>query len=143
MPRASKRILNKNIYEELEDHFSFLISSLHSSQDIERFFSDFLTSEEKSMLTKRLMLHLMLENGYTVSHIKAVLNMSRETIRVHQHVWGKGGNTYKVMLQKIAHREKTKEFWKKVEQILRPFDLALQSKTNMKARAKIAGKDYQ
>ena len=86
MPRASKKQLSKNIYKELDDHFSSLISSLQSPNDIDGFFNDFLSAEEKTMLTKRLMLHLMLENGYQTPAIKAVLGMSFETIRVHKNI---------------------------------------------------------
>lgn len=142
MPRASKRYLSKNINEDLKDNLSFLISSLNTPSDIEEFFNDFLSDEEKTMLSKRLMLHMMLERGYRQSDIKAVLGMSRETIRVHQHVWNKGGNAYKNMMRKIAKREKSKTFWKKVESILKPVELALQSKTNMKARAKLLNREY-
>lgn len=141
MPRASKIQLSKNIYEELQDNFAFLVSSLYKSADIEQFFQDFLTSEEKIMLTKRLMLHLMLEQGYSQSQIRAVLNISRETIRVHQHVWDKGGSTYRTIIQKIVKREKTKQFWQKIEALLEPLNLALKSKSNIKARAKLASGD--
>ena len=61
MPRASKRSVDKNLRIELQDNFAYLISSLHKSSDIQQFFETFLTDEEKTMLTKRLMLHLMLE----------------------------------------------------------------------------------
>ena len=43
----------------------------------------------------------------------------------------------KMIIRKIAKREKTKQFWKSVKKILQPLNLALQAKTNMKARAKL------
>ena len=46
------------------------------------------------------------------------------------------------MLQKLAKREKTKLFWKKVESILKPLDLALHAKSDMKSRAKLINRDY-
>lgn len=142
MPRASKRFLNKNVHRELQDHFAYLISSLQKSEDIERFFDEFLTREEKLMLSKRLMLHMMLENDYSISHIERVLKMSRETIRYHKHIWEKGGSIYRNIISKIVKRQKTKEFWKKVEEALKPVDLLMKSKTNMKARAKFASGDW-
>lgn len=137
MPRVSRRQVNATVHGELEENFAFLISSLYKSTEIKQFFQDFLTDEEKMMLTKRLMLHLMLEQGYGQSQIKTVLNMSRETIRVHKRIWEKGSTTYKLMIKKIAKREKIKQFWKTVEKILQPINLALQAKTNMQARAKL------
>lgn len=138
MPRASRRPIKKDVATELEEHFASLISSLQHAKDIEQFFQDFLTKEEKIMLTKRLMLHLMFENGYKPSQIESVLGMSRETIRVHGNVWSKGGTVYKTIIGKIAKREKAKRFWEKVEKILKPIDLALRAKTDMGARAKFA-----
>lgn len=142
MPRISRKKLSKNVYEEIEENFSFLISTLHGSAEIGDFFSDFFSAEEKTMLTKRLMLHLMLDAGYRTSQIQAVLGMSQETIRVHKLLFRNGGEIYKKTIRKIANREKTKQFWKKVEQILKPVDLLLRSKSDMKARAKLLSGDY-
>lgn len=138
MPRASRRPLKKELDVETKEHFASLISSLKTSSEIEKFFQDFLTREEITMLTKRLMLHLMLENGYKTQEIESVLAMSKETIRVHKHIWERGGSTYKIILQKIAARETAKRFWAKVDKILKPIDLLMKSRTNMKARAKLA-----
>jgi uncharacterized protein YerC len=137
MPRASKKYLTRNVESELKDHFAFLITSLQNSREIEHFFYDFLSKEEKVMLAKRLMLHLMLEREYKVSEISSVLGITRETIRVHRQVWIRGGTTYKKILQKIARREQTKEFWKKINQALNPIELVLHTKTNKKARIKL------
>lgn len=142
MPRVSKKRLNKNVYDELEENFSFLISSLHDSSEIVDFFNDFFSSEEKTMLTKRLMLHLMLDAGYRTTQIQTVLGMSQETIRVHKSFFRNGGETYKKTIRKIASREKAKQFWSRVEQILKPVDLFLKSKSDMKARAKLLSGDY-
>lgn len=143
MPRASRRPVNKNIQEELQDNFSFLISSLTSSSDIQHFFETFLTEEEKIMLTKRLMLHLMIENGYGPMEITSVLGISLETVRKHKMVSRLGDKIYKAIIVKITKRRKTKEFWQQVEKLLRPLDHALDVRTNMKARAKFLSGEYE
>jgi uncharacterized protein YerC len=142
MPRASRKRIKRDLEEELKDHFAYLISSLNNSYDIEKFFEDFLTEEEKTMLTKRLMLHLMLENGYKIFQIESVLGLSRETIRVHQNIWSRGSEVYKKIIAKIARREKAKVFWQKVEKIFKPIDLMLRAKNDMKARSKLMGGDW-
>lgn len=139
MPRVSRKRIKKDLDFELRNHFSSLISSLNNSSEIEKFFEDFLTPEEKTMLAKRLMLHLMLENNYRMVEIESVLDISRETVRVHRNIWSRGGEIYKKIIGKIAQKERNVRFWKKVEKILRPIDLALRAKTDMKARAKLAG----
>lgn len=142
MPRASRARLPKDITEELSQHFAHLISTLQNAGEIEQFFQEFLTREEKMMLTKRLMLHMMLEYGYSSTHIESVLKVSRETVRVHRSVWSKGSAIYKKIIGKLAGRERAKVFWQKVEKILKPVDLFLRAKSDMKARAKFASGDW-
>ena len=138
MPRASRRTIRREVDLELKDNFASLISSLSSRNDIEQFFQDFLTREENTMLTKRLMLHLMLENGYRTSDVQVFLSISKETVRVHRNIWSRGGATYRKVIFKIAKEEKTKQIFKKLEELFRPIDLALRSRNDMKARAKLA-----
>jgi|WetSurMetagenome_2_1015567.scaffolds.fasta_scaffold95209_2 uncharacterized protein YerC len=142
MPRASKKPVSEKVMIELQDNFAYLVSSLSNSVEIQQFFNDFLSDEEKLMLSKRLMLHLMLENGYEAEEICAVLGITKETVRIHKTIRILGGSAYKTIIKKIARREKTKQFWKKVENALKPLDLMLQAKTNMKARAKLLSGDY-
>lgn len=143
MPRASRKEVNRSLQIEMQDNFALLISSLSSSRDIQQFFQTFLTDEEKTMLTKRLMLHLMLENYYDPAEISTVLGFSRETVYKHKIIWITGGDVYKTVIKKIAGKTKTKDFWKKVEKFLRPLELALISKSNMRARAKFMSGDYE
>ncbi len=143
MPRTSRKKLNKELEEKLKEYFSFLISSLNSREEIEGFFEDFLTTEERRMLSKRLMLHLMLENNYRLVDISCALGISNETIRTHKNLWQRGGIIYKRIIQKLGKREITKKLWKKIEKILKPVDLFLQSKRDMKARAKFISGDWE
>lgn len=136
MPRVSRSQLKIEVRKELKENFADLVSSLSKKSDIEDFFSSFLTKEEDLMLTKRLMMHLMLENGYKDSQIHSVLGVSRETIRVHRELWERGGPVYKELLSKLAKKEKTREFLKNLARKLRPLDDFLGAKNDMKARAR-------
>lgn len=142
MPRVSRIPLKKGIYEEINEHFSYLIASMKSANDIDHFFRVFLTEEERTMLSKRLMLHLLLETGRTGGQIAAILHVSKETIRVHRHVWKSGDELYKNIIKQIAQRKRLKEFWRKVEKVFTPIELALRAKTDMRARAKLASGDW-
>ena len=53
MPRVSRKNVSKSIHGELDENFAFLISSLSQATEIKQFFQDFLTDEEKTMLTDR------------------------------------------------------------------------------------------
>src|SRR3990167_9096774 len=115
MPRASRKLINKDLNDELNENFLILISSLRVSQEINYFFAGFLTKEEKKMIPKRLMLHLMLFNNIPDSKISAHLGVSYETIRTHRNSWGSFSNEYKEIVSKISRRKNTKDLLRKLD----------------------------
>lgn len=142
MPRVSKARLYEQRLGEIEQHFSQLVSSLTTHSAIEGFFSDFLTREEKIMLTKRLVLYMMVKRGYSPSSIQAALHVSYETVRTYNNLLASKNAIFHKIIDDLIEKEKSKEFWRKVDKALRPIELALQAKTNMKARAKLASGDW-
>lgn len=142
MGRVSKRSLNKDLYQEVEEQLSFIVSSLTDKDEINLFLSEFLTKEEKIMLDKRLILYMMLYKGMSDSQIYASLAMSRETIHWYRQVYENKSELFKKNIKKLIQRDKNKEFWRKIDKLLEPFTLALEAKTNMKARAKLASGDF-
>ena len=141
MPRASRNPISKTLSRDLEESFSDLISSLQKSNDIKLFLKDFLTKEEKTMLFKRLMLHLMLEKGYKSSEIQTTLEVRYETIRVHKNNWERGDEVYKSVLRKIASKQKARLIFKRIEGMFDKLDLAMKARSNMQARARFATGD--
>lgn len=142
MGRVSKRTIDKDLKKEIEEQLSFIISSLTNKEEINLFLDEFLTKEEKIMLGKRLVLYMLLYKGLTNAKINSILGMSYETIRWYKQVFENKSGLFRKNIQKLINREKSKEFWKKIEKILEPVGLALQAKTNMKARAKLATGDF-
>lgn len=142
MPRVSRSRLHDQRLKEIEDHFSYLISSLNNSNDIKDFFGEFFTKEEKVMLAKRLVLYMMLKKDYSPSIIQSALHISYETVRSHTNQMEKKDQKFHAVIEKLVAREKTKEFFQKINTLLKPIDLALRAKTNMKARAKLASGDW-
>jgi len=47
MGRVSKRELQQSKLQEIIEHFSYLITTLHTSSEIDDFLYEFLTHEEK------------------------------------------------------------------------------------------------
>lgn len=142
MPRVSRIKLDKEKMTEMNSNLSFLISSLDKDVDIENFLGEFLTKEEKTMLTKRLVLFMMLKRGYTPSVIKSALNVSYETTRTYQNQLGSKSKLFNDMLEKLISREKTKDLFQKIDKALKPLNLFLESKSNMRSRAKFLSGDY-
>lgn len=141
MPRASQIPISSTLNKDLEESFSDLISSLNRKGDIHLFLNDFLTKEEKIMLFKRLMLHLMLEKGYTGRQIQATLEIRYETIRIHKINWERGSDVYKSVLRKIASKQKARLIFKRIEKMFNKLDLAMKVRNDMQARAKFATGD--
>lgn len=142
MGRVSRKVISKDLKEELEEQLSFLISSLNSKEEVNTFFEEFLTEEEKTMLGKRLILYVLLYKGLTATQIHNLLSMSYETIRWYREIFDNKSLSFKKYLEKLIKREKSKEFWNKVEKILEPFALAMEAKSSMRARAKLASGDF-
>lgn len=138
MPRASRLPINPTLNKDLEESFSDLISSLSKKSDIHLFLNDFLTKEEKTMLFKRLMLHLMLEKGFKSSEIQATLGIKYETIRVHKNNWERGNDVYKSILRSIASKQKARLIFKRIEKMFSKLDLSIKARSDMQARAKFA-----
>jgi len=137
MPRASRIKLDKEKLKEIREHFFYLISNLNDSSEIENFFDSFLSEEEKIMLAKRLVLIMMIKRGYPPHLIQSTLNISYETTRLHSEKLALKNENFHTTIERLIKREKTKEFWEKIDQLLKPFELALRSKTDMKARAEL------
>lgn len=142
MTRISKSRLRDNQLEEITEHFFYLISSLSKSTEIENFLNNFLTKEEKIMLTKRLVLFMMIKRNYPPHIIQNALHVSYETVRSYNDKLPMKDSLFQAIIEKLVRREKSKELWRKVDKLLKPIDLFLRAKTDMKARAKFASGDW-
>ena len=142
MGRVSKKVIDKIFLDQIEDQLSFLIESLNNRNGINEFMNEFLTREEKIMLGKRLILYMMLYKGMTSKQIHNSLGMSLETIHWYKQTYDSKSELFRKNIEKLIKRERTKKMWLQVERILEPVSLALDSKTNMKARAKLFSGDF-
>lgn len=142
MTRISKFQLTQNQFNEIREHFAFLVSSLSKTDEIENFFEEFLTKEEKIMLTKRLVLFMLLKRNYPPVAIQSALHVSYETIRTYKNQLKYKNSTFHKIIEKLLKKESVVNFFKNIEKILKPIDLALRSKTNMRARAKFVSGDW-
>ncbi|MBI2036709.1 hypothetical protein HYT17_03705 [Candidatus Microgenomates bacterium] len=143
MTRVSRARLDRKRLQELTDHFSFLVSSLTNGVEIENFFNEFLTEEEKIMLTKRLVLFMMVKKNYSPTAIQSALHVSYETVRTYQRQLQYKNASFQQTIERLVRRQATKEFFAKLDKILKPLSLALAAKTDMRARAKLATGDWR
>lgn len=141
MPRASKFRFHEKEFEKIYSHLLYTISSINNSGDVEKFLDGFLSKEEKIMLAKRLVLFMMLKRNYSPSVIQGALHISYETVRINQNQLGSKNSYFQTLLDRLIKREQTKELFEKLDKAFKPLTLALESKTNMKSRAKFVSGD--
>lgn len=125
MPRASKQQLDTIIWQEMNVNLFNLLGSL-KAKDLERFFPQLLTREERTMLAKRITLYSLILNGFADSEIKKNLKISHETIRNARLVLETKDKDFQSKLKKLIKKDSP--------QFLKFINLALRSKTSVKAR---------
>lgn len=118
MSQVSKINLEGIIQKELYDEFSWIVSELKNTQEVENFFSELLTKTEKIMLTKRLAIAVLLVKGYTYRDIRQVLRVSFPTIRSVQFWLDHGRGGYKNAVEKITSRREILAFLERVDKLI-------------------------
>lgn len=82
MPRSSTSSISPEVLQELETQFYQFLDSL-SFDEKKKFFSEFLTNEEKMMMYKRLALYWCLLEGYPLAKIQQMIGVTHDTTRVY------------------------------------------------------------
>lgn len=111
MTQVSRRVLSGKVEKRIFEVFSKIISDLKDPEEINDFLDDFLSPPEKTMLTKRLSVALMLAKGYTYDIIGEILKVTPPTIanvNINLKYKGKG---YRKIINKVLQEEKWHKFW--------------------------------
>lgn len=98
---------------------------------------EFLTEEEKVMLSKRFAIYKMLYGNISLSEIQQMLGISHETTRIYNSLKDSKSQHFKKAFEKSIRRDKLNKLASKIEEKLKPLEYALNAKTNMKARSKL------
>ncbi len=136
MGRVSKKTIDKDLQNELEEQLSFIVSCLTDKKEIIVFLQEFLTREEKIMLGKRLVLYMLLFRGALSKDIHESLLVSYETIRSYKQHAEVKPVTFQKIIRRLASNEKNKHLLKKIEKLMAPLELFMHAKSDMKARSK-------
>lgn len=131
MTRVSRLPVEKDVYEDITQTFYHLIDDLNGDE-ARKFFDDFLTEEEKLMLSKRLAVAQLIRQGFDYPEIKGILKVSNGTISGVKH-WLKYKKGFEIGLEKVIKRENYGELDRKVGEFLKHMPPTTRS---IKARAK-------
>ena len=139
MPRVSRIPVKKDVYKDLLDSFVNLIIDFKEEFEVKAFLNDFLTPEEKLMLSKRLILALMVKKNFSVEDIRGILRVSKATVHSMKH-WLSFKKGIKIGVEKLKKREESRGSGG--NRFLKMLELGLSAKRDMRARAKLASGDY-
>lgn len=117
MSRVSKRIINRQIEEQMFETLWEAISEVKNKADIKLFLTDLLTPVERIMVAKRLAIAVMLLKGKDYETIIDLLKVSNETISKIVLVL-RMNNGYKIAINKVIRTEAGREFWQGIEDLL-------------------------
>jgi Trp operon repressor len=119
MPRASKNKVKKDIRKEIEEALIWFISKeLKNAKTGSYFLEEFLTKEERLMLGKRLFAGYLVKSGLNNREVSSILKVSTNTVLKANYRLQKQA-VYREIIEKLIKKEKSAEFNKKLDRILR------------------------
>jgi hypothetical protein len=101
MPRSSNANLSAETIAELESQFYQFLNSL-TPEERKDFFSEFLTTEEKMMMYKRLALYWSLLEGYPLARIQEMIGVTHDTTRVYNKRKNTLSDHFKSLVKRIS-----------------------------------------
>ena len=118
MTRVSKYIVEKEMLLEIDVAFRWLIQKLNNEKVVEMLIRDFLTEEERLMLSKRLFVGYLVAKGLDYQEITSLIKVSPATVRQAKD-WLKRREGYREIIRLLIKRQRQIEFDKKLERIAR------------------------
>lgn len=104
MPQISKFKLHERVERELTETFLEVLIAIDSKQFAQRILDDLLTPTEKIMLGKRLLIAILLQQGYGYREIVPALKVSPGTINVVRTTLTRGGEGFKGLFRLLEGR---------------------------------------
>lgn len=106
MAQVSKYLLDKDVEARIFEVFFQTLANLTTSSQVKEFLFDLLSPTERTMLSKRLAIAVMLEKGYSYEEIKDVLKVSGGTIQKISNWLKYEGKAFRKVAKKLLPREK-------------------------------------
>ena len=132
VPQVSRIPLNKKISKQISEDFLFSLVKLNKKEEVLSFLEEFLTPTEKTMLSKRLGVALLLQRGTSYNDIAELLKVSTATIVVIKRTLVKD-YSYRKVIEKLSRTLLGNE-----QKELGWLETVLRSKTDIRARAKLS-----
>ena len=106
MPHQSRHRLTADQINQLSQTLVTAVSLIRERDGLAQFFNDLLTTTEKVMLGKRLLIALFLGQGRSYAEISRVLRVGEQTIAAVSERLERDGRGFRLVLQKLEKEEK-------------------------------------
>lgn len=117
MTQVSRRILHKQVEEQIFETLWEAISQIRNKEEIQLFLNDFLSPTERVMLAKRLAIAILLLKEKDYETIKDLLKVSNETISKISLIL-KINRGYQTVINKLIRTEAGRQFWQDIESLI-------------------------
>ncbi|MBI2054669.1 MAG: hypothetical protein HYT39_01065 [Candidatus Sungbacteria bacterium] len=106
MSHVSRFKLSFSDIEQLGQRIVRASFLLKNKGELQLFFDDLLTSTEKAMLGRRLLIAMFLEKGFSYGEIRRALRVGENTISAISERLRRSGEGFRVALKKLEREEK-------------------------------------
>jgi uncharacterized protein YerC len=115
--RVSKKVLNKQIEEQMFETLWEAISEVKNKADVKMFLGDLLSPVERIMVAKRLAIAVLLLKGHGYETIIDLIKVSNETISKIALILrlNKG---YRIAVDKLLKSEAGRQFWQEIQNLI-------------------------
>ena len=104
MPHVSRFRFPKSEVDRLSQKVVDAALVIRSKKELAEFFDDLLTSTEKVMLGKRLLIVMFLERGYTYREISRALKVGETTIAAVSEKLQQRGDGFRVAVKNLERQ---------------------------------------
>jgi uncharacterized protein YerC len=123
MGRISRRRIDPEIEERVNEIFINYLAELNTRPAIKEFIQSLLTHTEQIMIAKRLAIALLLTKGFNYQEIDDTLKVSKSTVSGVDKELQSGATGYIKAVKKIMKDEKLERMWNKLEELSLEFSL--------------------
>ncbi len=113
MTHVSRYKHSEEVEKDLVKSFNFVLANITTPYDMRTFLDSVLTETEKTMLSKRLAIFILLEEKFSDTQIAQMLHVTRITVSKMRYFHESHGKELSVVLKKLE-KQKTLEAFRKL-----------------------------
>ena len=118
MPKVSQNPLSSEMQKEISSAFVRTLARIDDDSLLKKFIDDLLTPGEKLMLSKRLMVTILLQKGYSCGSVCRMLKMSKTTVYLYQRDILRAGDGYKKIFELFFKESKGRQWLESMSKAL-------------------------